>query len=180
MYFNAADLHANRALLSLYQNSFASLPIIRDDGSRLSFEQVVQQLDAETVAYNANFGSGLSEQIEFSIKVEKGKYEFAIQWLRDLLFGSDFDVGRLRIIASKLNTDLASDKRDGDGVSTAVYLDMIYDATRSSTSAVNMLTRLNTAPKLVQRLQSEPEKVVHEMQTLRKACKYRRDVEGRS
>jgi hypothetical protein len=94
IYLNAAKLKAKTELLHLYLSSFHSLPLIRPDGTKVGYEDVVKLLDAETVDYNINFGSGISEQLEVHIKVEKDKYETAIRWLRDLLYSSDFDVSR--------------------------------------------------------------------------------------
>ena len=94
IYLNAANLPAKRELLNLYLDSFHSLPITRSDGTRLPYDEVVKLLDTETVDYNINFGSGVSEQIEVHIKVEKEKYETAIRWLRDLLFCSEFEISR--------------------------------------------------------------------------------------
>lgn len=169
IYFNAANLVANRSLLSLYTSTFHSLPVTRADGTKLTLEQVVEQLDTDSVYYAINFGSGLSEQIEMNIEVEKGQYEVAIAWLRDLLSRSEFDVDRLRIAANKLNADLPSEKRDGDGVAAAVFCQMTQDASRSADAAVNLLNRLESSPVLVQRLQEEPELVIKEMEELREA-----------
>ena len=64
----------------------------RQSGERLSHEEVVDQLDEQTVFYEAGLGtSGMfSEMLHISIRVEVAKYELAVAWLRDLLYGSEF------------------------------------------------------------------------------------------
>lgn len=65
----------------------------RSSGERLSHEEVVNKLDDETVAYGAELGanSTFEEVLRVSIKVEKDRYETAVSWLKDLVYGSEFD-----------------------------------------------------------------------------------------
>lgn len=51
------------------------------------------------------------------VKVEKQSYGKAIEWLRDIVWGTKFDVERLRIGAAKLAQSLPEQKRDGRTVS---------------------------------------------------------------
>ena len=64
----------------------------RQSGERLSHEEVVDQLDDQTVSYDVNLGvSGrFTETLRVTIRVEVAKYELAVAWLRDLLYGSEF------------------------------------------------------------------------------------------
>lgn len=80
----------------MYLASFFSLPVEREDGTKLSHEQVVKQLDDGTVAYDNGLGLDgyFNELIRVSIKVEVSKYEATINWLRDLLYGSEFNKDR--------------------------------------------------------------------------------------
>lgn len=169
IFLNAANLEAKRELLALYINTFHSLPVERD-GSRLSFEDVVRLLDSETVDYDISFGSAISEQIEVSIKVEKDKYTTAISWLRDLLFNSDFDAARLKIVAKKLEQNLPSEKREGLQVATSVLRDMTQDPQSSAAVTMGLLARLEDTPAVVRRLKEEPEAVAKDMEELRSAC----------
>jgi Zn-dependent M16 (insulinase) family peptidase len=169
IFLNAANLAAKRELLALYLNTFHSLPVVRD-GSRLPFSDVVRLLDTETVDYDISFGSSLSEQIEVSIKVEKGKYATAISWLRDLLFNSEFEESRLKITARKLEQNLPSEKREGLAVATSVLRGMTQDPQKSAAVTMGLLARLEDTPAIVKRLKEEPEAVVKDLEELRKAC----------
>lgn len=82
--------------LTLYIQSFFSLPVKRLSGERLTHEQVVDKLDDETVSYDVDLGvSGMFTQtLRISMRVEVDKYETAIAWLRDLIYGSEFDKER--------------------------------------------------------------------------------------
>jgi len=68
----------------------------RSTGERLSHEELVNKLDNETVAYGAEMGTNgtFEELLRVSIKVEKDRYETAVSWLKDLLYGSEFDKER--------------------------------------------------------------------------------------
>lgn len=82
--------------ISTYVSSFFSLPVKRSTGERLSHEEVVNKLDNETVAYGAELGTNnaFEELLHVAIKVEKDRYETAVSWLKDLLYGSEFDKER--------------------------------------------------------------------------------------
>lgn len=82
-----------RPLLSIYIGSFFNLPIIRN-GKRIDFEQVIMDLEKDTVGYGIESGSGLGnpEVLTVQLQLEAEKYPTAIQWLKDLLFGSIFDL----------------------------------------------------------------------------------------
>lgn len=62
----------------------------------MTHEQVVNQLDDETVSYEVGFGvsDAFTENFRVSIKVELSAYEKAIAWLRDLVYGAVFDKER--------------------------------------------------------------------------------------
>ena len=64
----------------------------RQSGERLSHEEVVDQLDDQTVYYEVELGvSGrFAETLRVAIRVEVAKYELAVAWLKDLLYGSEF------------------------------------------------------------------------------------------
>ena len=63
---------------------------------RLTHEDVVNQLENDTVAYNVDFGVScfIMETFRISIQVEVAAYETAVAWLRDLIYGSQFDKER--------------------------------------------------------------------------------------
>ncbi|CAG8730614.1 14895_t:CDS:10, partial [Racocetra persica] len=103
-----------RPYLEIYLESFYSLPLNRPNGERLTFEQVVNELNKDTVSYEHNLGiKGYEGMICFSVKVEASKYATGIQWLRDLLWNTEFTAERLKICASKLLNDIPQAKREG-------------------------------------------------------------------
>ena len=84
------------SLVTCYLSAFFTLPVETSTGESLTFEQVVDRLDDETVSYEANLGVGsyFAENFRASIKVEKERYEEAVMWLKDLIYGSKFDLAR--------------------------------------------------------------------------------------
>lgn len=81
-----------RPLLSLYLENFFNTPITRD-GKRIEFEQVVVELEKDTVGYTIESGSSISnpEVLRVKFQVELEKYETAIRWLKEMLWQSIFD-----------------------------------------------------------------------------------------
>jgi Zn-dependent M16 (insulinase) family peptidase len=88
--------------LSVFQNALFSLPIQRASGATLTHEEVVDQLDRDTVSYDTSlgFGSSFTEMARVSIKVETAQYSKAIAWIWDLLHGSIFDPERWVVLVA--------------------------------------------------------------------------------
>lgn len=120
-----------RALLPVYLDSFFTLPVSRVDGRELTYEEVVKELDAETLSYSISLNAPLQEGVTVKIKVAKDKYEIAIGWLHSLLYHSRFSPERLKIAATKALQGLPSEKRDGSEVSYNAYRKMISKESRS-------------------------------------------------
>lgn len=78
-------------LLSLYLDSFFSLPLNRADGQHLTYEDVARELDQDSLW--RSIGT-IGEGVALSMKVERSKYPVAVAWMRDLLYFSVFDVER--------------------------------------------------------------------------------------
>ena len=74
----------------------------------LSHEEVVNQLDNETVSYTVGLGvmNFFTDIFRVSIKVEIAHYETAIAWLRDLVYGAEFDKDRYIYNKKKTNFSL--------------------------------------------------------------------------
>ncbi|KAF8337466.1 Metalloenzyme, LuxS/M16 peptidase-like protein [Cantharellus anzutake] len=154
--------------ISAYLSSFFMLPIIRSDGTRVSHEEVVRQLEDDTVSYGISLGyeGYFQELVRCSIKLETSQYSTGIAWLRDLLFCSEYDVERLTVIAAKLQQNLPEMKRDGNTVVGSVYGQLLFDET-STLQASALLAQLDFSPKLSQLLKTDPKRVVQDLQELR-------------
>lgn len=83
--------------MTVYEYTFFSLPIVTSTGEKLGFEEVVVKLDDETSHYTCDLGfrhSYLADNFLVVIKVEKEQYELAVQWMKDLIYGAEFDIPR--------------------------------------------------------------------------------------
>lgn len=158
-----------RALVTAYLSSFFSLPVETSTGESLTFEQVVDRLDDETVSYEANLGVGsyFTENFRASIKVEKEKYEEAVRWLKDLIYGSKFDLARLQTTCAKIMQGLPELKRDGDTVLSSYVHELLYD--ESNTPRANsVLEQMRAIPELMKELQENPENARKKFEEIRK------------
>lgn len=82
-----------RPLLSIYLENFFSSPVLRN-GKRVEFEQIVMDLEKDSVGYGIESGSNLgnSEILVIRFQAEAEKYDTAIRWIKDLLFNGIFDL----------------------------------------------------------------------------------------
>lgn len=82
-----------RPLLTIYLENMFTSPIARN-GQRIEFEQVIKELEKDTVEYGIGIGSAISnpEVLVMRISVEVEKYASAIQWLKELIWNGIFDL----------------------------------------------------------------------------------------
>ncbi|XP_971907.2 uncharacterized protein C05D11.1-like [Tribolium castaneum] len=113
-----------RIYLPLMLESLFESPI-RKNGKLIPYEEVIEQLNNDTVSFSSSIGLGskslfkcgpYSHTISVMLQVEVAKYEKGIEWLRDILYNTVFSVDRLKIIAAKMNNAVAQAKRSGRDV----------------------------------------------------------------
>lgn len=70
----------------------------------MTHEEVINKLDNETVSYETALGLGdqFCETLRVSFKVEAQQYETAIAWLKELVYGSDFNKERSALLILSL------------------------------------------------------------------------------
>ena len=104
-----------RAYLTLYLSMVFSLPIRRQNGEWLAYEDVVKQLDEDVLEYDAaiGIGSSFSESVAIELKAPAAHYAKVVSWVYDLLWRSEFAPERVRVAAAKLAQSLPEQKRDG-------------------------------------------------------------------
>ena len=147
-----------RPLLSIYMETFFNLPMVRD-GRRLEFEQIVMELDRDTVNYSIDQGLGNSEAIKLSIQVEVDHYDTAIRWLRDLMFSSIFDLERIATTVERLLSEIPVEKRSGSDMMQAVD-EMIIATPASTTRARCTLVRALYLKYIKQQVKKDPESII--------------------
>jgi len=158
-----------RPYIQPYLSSFFSLPVKRLSGERLSHEEVVDQLDEQTVFYDVSLGTSgaFSETLRIAIRVEVAKYELAVAWLRDLLYGSEFTKERLQITVAQIQQALPGLKRDGSTVLSAVTSELLHDES-STARAGGVLIQSDFIRSLSEKIHEAPEKVIQEFESIRR------------
>ncbi|KAJ9652020.1 hypothetical protein H2198_008721 [Neophaeococcomyces mojaviensis] len=158
-----------RPLIPLYLESFFSLPIKRGDKT-VDFEQVVIELERDTVGYDIDSASGLGNveclRIQFQVEIEK--YDVAIRWIKELLWASIFDEERLKAINSRLLADIPDSKRNGENMLTACHL-MLHLAPESISRARCTLTKALYLKGIKHLLKTDPSQVVSQLEKFRKS-----------
>ncbi|KAF9473122.1 hypothetical protein BDN70DRAFT_886165 [Pholiota conissans] len=168
--FSIADLpNRLRPYMSSYLSAFFSLPVQRESGIELTHEEVINQLDNETVSYEIGLGvsNSFTDTFRVSIKVETALYEKAVAWLKDLVYGAEFDKERLQIVLAKIQQSLPEMKRDGSNVLSSLWATLLFSE-KSTSRAGGILPQTEFIPKLAKRLQESPDDVIADFQEIRK------------
>ncbi|KAI9821556.1 MAG: hypothetical protein M1832_003230 [Thelocarpon impressellum] len=158
-----------RPLIPVFLDNFFNTPVMRD-GKRVEFEQVVSELEKDTVAYymadSARLGN--PETLQVWLKVEPEKYEVAIKWLKEMLWSSIFDEERLKASVIKQLADVPEEKRDGNSMTGAVNT-MIHYSAESTSRACNTLVKALYLKRVKRLLEREPGHVKRQMEEVRAA-----------
>lgn len=158
-----------KPLLGIYSNIFFTSPIIRD-GKTIPFEEVVKQLEQDTVSYTIENASGLgcSELIRIRFSVEREKYETAINWVKDCIFNAQFDAERLKPTIQKMLADVPDEKRDGHSMLSSVAT-LVHYSTESGPRAGNTLVAALYLKRIAKLLAKTPQEVIDKFETIRKS-----------
>ncbi|KAM5344836.1 hypothetical protein ACJ41O_010698 [Fusarium nematophilum] len=156
-----------KPLMPIFSDNFFNTHILRD-GKQVNFEQVVMELERDTISYSLGSGRYLSDPdgIMLQFQVEPEKYAAAVEWIRTMMFDSIFDPQRLKAGINKALADIPESKRDGRGMAGEV--DAAIHMEKSSLAvAKRVLVRAVYLKRLKKLLESEPDKVVGWFNTVR-------------
>lgn len=158
-----------RPLLAVYTEAFFNSPIQRD-GQKIEFEQVVVELERDTVGYSMGGARGLGnpEMLRVTFQVEVEKYSTAISWLKELTWNLILDVERLQSIVTRLLADVPDAKRNGDDMLTAVFV-MVHYSPESISRARSTLVKARYLKRIKKLLATDPEAVISRMEEIRKS-----------
>ncbi|KAJ6782164.1 hypothetical protein PWT90_06975 [Aphanocladium album] len=149
-----------KPLMPIFSDNFFNTHIMRD-GKLVNFEQVVMELERDSVGYGLGSARQLGdpEGIAIQFQIEPEKYAAAVEWIRTMMFDSVFDPQRLKAAVSKALADIPEAKRNGQGMAAEIDAAIHLDHS-SVTVAKRILVRAVYLKRLKKLLKSDPEKVV--------------------
>ncbi len=158
-----------KPLLCIFSDNFFNSPVLRG-GQRVEFEDVVKELQQDTVSYVFRSAAGLgdAESVMVQIQVEPGKYATAIRWLRTLMYDSVFDPVRLTAGVAKMLADIPENKRNGRLMAAEVEM-AIHTVRDSFPAAKRTLVLAQYLRRLKRLLDTEPATVVGWFEELRRS-----------
>lgn len=156
-----------KPLLSLYMMNFFTTPVTRN-GKRIEFEDLVLDLERETVAYGMDTEQANAEIISLVMQTEPENYETIVSWLRTLFFDAIHDPARLYASLTKMLADIPDEKRSGDAMVYAVNSMLQYEP-QSSVRARNTLSKALYLKRIRKLLETDEKSVVSQFTQLCKA-----------
>jgi Zn-dependent M16 (insulinase) family peptidase len=156
-----------KPLLSLFGDYFFNSPILRD-GKRVEFEEVVKELESDTISYRVDSGRSVGdyESTILQFQFEPTKYASLIKWITELMFDSIFDPPRLKACISKNLADIPENKRDGRLMAQEVDA-TIHAVKKHLPVAKSNLVKAVYLRRLKKWLAAEPGAVVERFEALR-------------
>lgn len=162
-------------LLLLFESLLESA--VERDGVVITYEEVVAQLEADTVAAVTRLGLESTSRFQcgpyahttsLMLQLEPDKYEKGIKWIRELLYQTKLTPERLRIIAAKIVNDVAQVKRKGNTIVRDLMKGLLYSK-ESNHYASSVLRQHKFLTTLLERLNKpeECDKVLAEIESVR-------------
>ncbi|KAL7893788.1 Metalloenzyme, LuxS/M16 peptidase-like protein [Trichoderma sp. SZMC 28014] len=156
-----------KPLMSIFSDNFFNTHITRD-GQQINFEQVVMELERDSVGYDIGNSRQLgdSEGYMIQFQVEPEKYAAAVNWLRTMMFDSVYDPIRIKAAIMKALADVPESKRDGRSMSSEVDT-AIHQDKSTLTVARRVLVKAVYLKRLKKILQKNPDQIVEWFNTIR-------------
>ncbi|UPK93211.1 hypothetical protein LCI18_004146 [Fusarium solani-melongenae] len=156
-----------KPLMPIFSDTLFNTHITRD-GKRVDYEQVVMELERDTISYSLSSARYLSDPdgIMIQFQVEPEKYAAAAEWIRTMMFDTIFDPQRLSAAVTKTLGDVPESKRDGKSMANEVSASFHSEKTTLAVSQ-RVLVRAVYLKRLKKLLEKEPEKVVGWFNTVR-------------
>jgi Zn-dependent M16 (insulinase) family peptidase len=158
-----------KPLLPIFADIFFNSPVSRD-GQRMEFEEVVKQLEKDTISYHISSSSRLGdyEGVAIQFQVDREKYPTIISWLRTLMFDIIFDPVRIKAATVKALADIPEAKRDGRAMAQEVDM-AIHFKPESYLAAKRALVKAVYLRRLKKLLEKDPDTVLSWFEELRKS-----------
>jgi Zn-dependent M16 (insulinase) family peptidase len=158
-----------RPLLSIYLEAFFKLPVNRN-GKHVEFEQIVMELERDTVGFSIDCGysAGNSEEMCISFSVEPDKYETAVKSIQELLSKTVFTQERLAAITTQLLSDVPESKRSGNGMLQSIST-MTHYAPGAVNRAGDTLVKALYLKRIKKLLGTDPDAVISQLERIRKS-----------
>ncbi|KAK4156343.1 Presequence protease 1, chloroplastic/mitochondrial [Chaetomidium leptoderma] len=158
-----------KPLLPLFADNFFNSPVLRD-GQRVDFEQVVKQLEKDTISYQISSSARLGdyEGVAIQFQVDREKYTTIISWLRTLMFDIVFDPVRIKAAIVKALADIPEAKRDGRAMAQEVDMALHFKP-ESYLASKRTLVKAVYLRRLKKLLEKEPDTVLAWFEELRKS-----------
>ena len=148
-----------------------------EDGTTISKDDFVSQLQNDTVSYSASnglIGRGISQMASFRVQIERDSQGLgpALQWLRRALYLTDLTAESVKMATQRLLSEIPAEIRHGPTVCAAVAAELNFCPTLSNQVAASCLRQLPFLQGVTEKLEdtedSEADLIVQELNTIRR------------
>lgn len=134
-----------RLYLPILEEILFKLPATLEDGTELSKDEFVNQLQDETVSYSSGLGllGGSIPQMSYiSVQVENTDGQGlanALRWIRRTLYSTNITKQAVKTAVQRLISEIPPQIRYGPSVVATVAAEISYDSSKSNSIACNVL-----------------------------------------
>lgn len=168
---NTSDISQElRMHVPLFLELLHESPVVTATG-RMSHDEVINHLEADTIHIGTNvglegssrfFAGSHAQCVTLCMLVDLEKYVRAVQWVRDLLCGIEFEPDRIQVVANKMAKDVVKKKRSGVKITGTLIRNLCFRP-ESNHSAYSMLRQQTFLYTMLRTLKVDPAQVVRKL-----------------
>ena len=165
----------HKKYLQVFREYITECPIMSDDGTIVPFEEVVAAMNRELLSCGMELGidsggrfkcGSYSHLLALGMQIEMEKIEVGMDWIRKILWKTQWSGERIKVVANKMAGDVPQMKRKGSRMSYVVIRDLLYQS--DSNVKVSSLVRQHAFLKdLVASLPKQDKKVQQAFDAIR-------------
>ncbi|XP_043476736.1 uncharacterized protein C05D11.1-like [Leptopilina heterotoma] len=151
---------------------------VNRDGKLIPYTDIVNELESDTIQISSGVGvkgggrfscGTFSQGANLILQVEIAKYAKGVQWIKELLYDTEFTPERLKVNAAKILNEVSSAKREGNLMTSALLKGLLYK-TESNQYTLSVLRQQKFLTKMLERLETNEgmKEVTSEINQVRK------------
>lgn len=121
--------------LQVFREYITECPILSDDGTLIPFEDVVAAMNRELLSCGMEVGidgggrfkcGSFQHILALGLQIEMNKIEKGMDWIRKILWKTQWKGDRIKVVANKMAGDVPQLKRKGSRMANVIIRDLIY------------------------------------------------------
>ncbi|CAL8125775.1 unnamed protein product [Orchesella dallaii] len=165
----------HKKYLQVFTEYITESPILADDGTLIPYEDVIAAMNRELLSCGMHLGidgggrfkcGSFPQVLSLGLQVEIDKIEQGMDWIRKILWKTQWRGDRIKVVANKMAGDVPQMKRKGGRMCHAIIRDLLYKSD-SNVKVSSLVRQHGFLKELVSSLPKSDKKVQQAFDAIR-------------